>query len=55
MKFYQLWHERSHISASNLWLRQQILDVARHHLQPPVRHLANLSPRSMICRFEYLD
>jgi DNA-binding transcriptional LysR family regulator len=43
MKFYQLWHERSHISASNLWLRQQILDVARHHLQPPVRHLANLS------------
>ena len=32
MKFYQLWHERSHISASHLWLRQQVLEVARQHL-----------------------
>ena len=31
MKFYQLWHERTHISASHLWLRQQVVDVARQH------------------------
>ena len=48
MKFYQLWHERSHISASNLWLRQQILDIARHHLQPPVRRLANLTALDLV-------
>lgn len=29
MRFYQLWHERSHISASNRWLRQQVLDVVK--------------------------
>jgi DNA-binding transcriptional LysR family regulator len=40
MKFYQLWHERCHISASHLWLRQQVLEVARQHLHesaPAVR------------------
>jgi DNA-binding transcriptional LysR family regulator len=29
MRFYQLWHERSHVSASNRWLRQQVLEVAK--------------------------
>ncbi len=29
MKFYQLWHERSHVSASNRWLRQQVADVVK--------------------------
>jgi DNA-binding transcriptional LysR family regulator len=29
MKFYQLWHERSHISASNKWLRQQVIEAAK--------------------------
>jgi DNA-binding transcriptional LysR family regulator len=29
MRFYQLWHERNHISSSNRWLRQQVLEVAR--------------------------
>lgn len=24
MRFYQLWHERNHTSASNAWLRQQV-------------------------------
>jgi DNA-binding transcriptional LysR family regulator len=29
MRFYQLWHERNHMSTSNRWLRQQVQDVAR--------------------------
>lgn len=29
MRFYQLWHERNHTSASNLWLRQQVIAAAR--------------------------
>lgn len=29
MTFYQLWHERSQMSASNRWLRQQIAEVAK--------------------------
>jgi DNA-binding transcriptional LysR family regulator len=37
IKFYQLWHERSHSSQSNRWLRQQVLDVVRHQIQP-IRH-----------------
>jgi DNA-binding transcriptional LysR family regulator len=31
MRFYQLWHERNHVSASNAWLRQRVLAAA----QPP--------------------
>jgi DNA-binding transcriptional LysR family regulator len=42
MKFYQLWHERSHISVSHVWLRQQVLDVVRQHLQPLARQPPNL-------------
>jgi DNA-binding transcriptional LysR family regulator len=34
MRFYQLWHERSHHSASNRWLRQQVLDTVRQQVQP---------------------
>jgi DNA-binding transcriptional LysR family regulator len=48
MKFYQLWHERSHISASNLWLRHQVLDVARQHLQPPARRLPGLAALGLV-------
>jgi DNA-binding transcriptional LysR family regulator len=29
MRFYQLWHERNHTSASNAWLRQQVTAAAR--------------------------
>jgi DNA-binding transcriptional LysR family regulator len=29
MRFYQLWHERNHISTSNRWLRQQVQEIAR--------------------------
>lgn len=29
MAYYQLWHERSHASASARWLREQVRDVAR--------------------------
>ncbi len=29
MRFYQLWHERLHASASNRWLREQVAEVAR--------------------------
>lgn len=29
MRFYQLWHERNHTSASNAWLRQQLAAAAR--------------------------
>lgn len=28
MRFYQLWHERNHTSASNTWLRQQVAAAA---------------------------
>lgn len=34
MRFYQLWHERGHHSASNRWLRQQVLDTVRQQVQP---------------------
>jgi DNA-binding transcriptional LysR family regulator len=39
IKFYQLWHERSHLSAAHLWLRQQVLEVARQHVQIPTSRL----------------
>jgi DNA-binding transcriptional LysR family regulator len=29
MRFYQLWHERSHTSAANRWLREQVAAVAQ--------------------------
>lgn len=29
MRFYQLWHERVHASASSRWIREQVSDVAR--------------------------
>jgi DNA-binding transcriptional LysR family regulator len=29
MAYYQLWHERTHASASARWLREQVRDVAR--------------------------
>lgn len=37
MLYYQLWHERSHVSASNRWLREQIKAVAAalHRPQDP--------------------
>jgi DNA-binding transcriptional LysR family regulator len=28
MRYYQLWHERSHASAANRWLRERVKDVA---------------------------
>ena len=28
MRYYQLWHERSHVSAANRWLRERVKDVA---------------------------
>jgi DNA-binding transcriptional LysR family regulator len=34
MRFYQLWHERSHHSASNRWLRQQVHDTVRQQVLP---------------------
>jgi DNA-binding transcriptional LysR family regulator len=51
MRFYQLWHERSHASASNRWLRQQVLEVARSFggvydtpTAPANDHMANHRP-----------
>lgn len=29
MRFYQLWHERSHASAASRWLREQVRDLAQ--------------------------
>jgi hypothetical protein len=29
MRFYQLWHERNHASASNRWLRTQVADAVK--------------------------
>jgi hypothetical protein len=29
MRFYQLWHQRKHASASNKWLRRQLAEIAR--------------------------
>ena len=28
MMYYQLWHERTHTSASNRWLRERVKAVA---------------------------
>jgi DNA-binding transcriptional LysR family regulator len=28
MQYYQLWHERSHASAANRWLRERVKGVA---------------------------
>lgn len=50
MKFYQLWHERSHISASHLWLRQQVLEVARqplHSSEQPIKALCEKRAASL--------
>ena len=33
IKFYQLWHERAHVSASNRWLRKQVLDIVKTVLE----------------------
>ncbi len=34
MRFYQLWHERSHASPANRWLREQVAEIA-HVLNAP--------------------
>jgi DNA-binding transcriptional LysR family regulator len=34
IRFYQLWHERGHHSASNRWLRQQVLRTVRQRDLP---------------------
>ena len=39
IKFYQLWHERCHLSAAHIWLRQQVLEVVRQHVQIPTCRL----------------
>ena len=35
MRYYQLWHERTHGSASARWLREQVKSVASKLLEPP--------------------
>jgi len=35
IKFYQLWHERSHLSTAHLWLRQQVHEVVRQRVRRP--------------------
>ncbi|HEX5685629.1 MAG TPA: LysR family transcriptional regulator [Ideonella sp.] len=34
MAYYQLWHERTHVSAAQRWLREQVRDVARELAAP---------------------
>jgi DNA-binding transcriptional LysR family regulator len=34
MRYYQLWHERTHASASARWLREQVKSVASKLLEP---------------------
>jgi DNA-binding transcriptional LysR family regulator len=34
MMYYQLWHERTHVSAAGRWLREQIKDVAAAMRRP---------------------
>lgn len=34
MRFYQLWHERNHVSPASRWLRQQVQEVAEAHPAP---------------------
>jgi DNA-binding transcriptional LysR family regulator len=35
MAYYQLWHERTHISSAQRWLREQVRDVARELAAAP--------------------
>ena len=37
MRFYLLWHERAHASAANMWLRSQIVSVARSLTDEPAQ------------------
>ncbi len=39
MNYYQLWHDLTHHSAANRWLREQVRDVVRglHQVRPPTR------------------
>jgi hypothetical protein len=35
MRYYQLWHERTHASASARWLRERVKAVASKLLDDP--------------------
>lgn len=37
MAYYQLWHERTHLSGAQRWLRELVRDVARELAAPPAR------------------
>jgi DNA-binding transcriptional LysR family regulator len=42
MNYYQLWHDLTHRSAANRWLREQVRDVVRQLAAPAPRRVAGL-------------
>ncbi len=42
MNYYQLWHDLTHRSAANRWLREQVRDVVRQLAAPALRRVAGL-------------
>ncbi len=42
MNYYQLWHDLTHRSAANRWLREQVRDVVRQLAAPALRQVAGL-------------